>query len=67
VGGRILKSTNFAIEAQPDYFVFGNGKGFGHGVGLCQNGMETKARRGMSYDRILSFYYPASKLKTLYR
>jgi len=67
VGGRSLKSTNFVIETKSDYFVFRNGKGFGHGVGLCQNGMETKARRGMSYKRILSFYYPTSKIKTLYQ
>lgn len=67
VGGRSLKSTNFVIETKSDHFVFRNGKGFGHGVGLCQNGMETKARRGMSYQRILSFYYPTSKIKTLYQ
>lgn len=66
VGGRSLKSTNFVIETKSDHFIFRNGKGFGHGVGLCQNGMETKARRGMSYQRILSSYYPTSKIKTLY-
>jgi len=67
VGGHVLKSTNFVIETEADAFVFRNGKGFGHGVGLCQNGMETKARRGMDYKRILAFYYPTSKVKTLYR
>lgn len=67
LGGRVLKSANFVIETGPDYFVFRNGKGFGHGVGLCQNGMETKARRGMTYREILSIYYPHSKITTLYQ
>ncbi len=66
MGGRILKSTNFKIETKPDHFVFYDGKGFGHGVGLCQFGMETKARRGMPYDRILAAYYPGSTLTRLY-
>ncbi|MFQ5430432.1 MAG: SpoIID/LytB domain-containing protein [Phycisphaerae bacterium] len=66
IGGRVLKSTCFVIETEPDFFVFRNGKGYGHGVGLCQHGMETKARRGMPYDRILAWYYPTSKIMTLY-
>jgi stage II sporulation protein D len=66
VGGRVLKSTNFEIETGPDYFVFRNGKGFGHGLGLCQWGMETKARRGWDYQRILTTYYPGAKVVTLY-
>ena len=66
IGGHRLKSTNFVIETGPDHFIFKEGKGFGHGVGLCQHGMETKARRGMKYDDILAFYYPSSTIKTLY-
>lgn len=66
IGGRTLKSTCFAIENGPGYFVFSEGKGFGHGCGLCQYGMETKALRGMTYREILSFYYPTSKIKKLY-
>lgn len=67
IGGRVLKSTNFVIETLSDQFRFLEGKGYGHGVGLCQSGMETKARRGMDYKRILSIYYPTSRVKTLYR
>ena len=66
VGGRVLKSTNFEIEARAQSFVFKNGKGFGHGVGLCQYGMETKARRGKDYRQILEVYYPRSDIKKLY-
>jgi stage II sporulation protein D len=33
------------------------GRGWGHGVGLCQNGAYGLARVGMSFDRILTHYY----------
>jgi stage II sporulation protein D len=67
VGGRSLKSTRFDIETGRDHFIFKNGQGYGHGVGLCQNGMETKACRGMGYGEILATYYPTSKIATLYQ
>ena len=66
MGGHVVRSTSFAIENGPSTFTFRDGKGFGHGCGLCQFGMETKALRGMSYYEILTFYYPASKVKKLY-
>jgi stage II sporulation protein D len=66
VGGRILKSTNFAIETRPREFIFKEGRGFGHGMGLCQFGMETKARQGMDYHKILAIYYPGAAVKKLY-
>ena len=66
VGGRVLKSTNFDIGVEGDRFIFRNGKGFGHGVGLCQYGMDSKARRGQSYRQILATYYPGSEIKKLY-
>lgn len=66
IGGRTLKSTNFVIETGPDHFIFKDGRGYGHGVGLCQHGMETKARRGMNYKDILASYYPTSKVTTIY-
>ncbi len=33
------------------------GRGWGHGVGLCQNGSYGLARAGMTFDRILEHYY----------
>ena len=38
------------------------GKGFGHGVGLCQWGALAQARLGRSYTQILSHYYPEAQL-----
>ena len=33
------------------------GRGWGHGVGLCQNGAYGMALAGATYDRILEHYY----------
>ncbi len=38
------------------------GKGWGHGVGLCQIGAAVMASRGFDYRQILAFYYPDSRL-----
>ncbi len=42
------------------------GRGFGHGVGMCQFGAEGFARRGWSRDRILSLYYPGAEIFKAY-
>jgi len=41
------------------------GKGWGHGVGLCQEGAREMADRGFNYKKILQFYYPGSKIKDM--
>jgi len=46
-------------------FVF-EGHGWGHGVGLSQNGAYNRARAGHGYKEILSFYYPGTELEKLY-
>ena len=40
------------------------GRGWGHGVGLCQNGAFGLARAGMTYDSILKHYYTGVDLAT---
>ena len=35
-----------------------DGRGFGHGVGLCQEGAMKMARLGYSYDQIIGYYFP---------
>jgi stage II sporulation protein D len=51
-----LKSTFFSVEQKGDVVIF-NGKGYGHGVGLCQEGAMEMARRHYTYKDILNFYY----------
>ncbi|MFT7620345.1 MAG: stage II sporulation protein D [Planctomycetota bacterium] len=41
------------------------GRGFGHGVGLCQNGACGLARLGRSAEEILSHYFPNANLARL--
>lgn len=36
------------------------GKGFGHGVGLCQWGAISLSKMGWSYEDILDHYYPGT-------
>lgn len=51
-----LKSTYFTITQQNDSLLF-DGRGFGHGVGLCQEGAMHRAQIGISYKDIINFYY----------
>ena len=51
-----LKSTFFTIKEEGDNVVF-CGKGFGHGVGLCQEGAMRMAEKGYSYTKIINYYY----------
>ena len=41
------------------------GGGFGHGVGMSQNGAKNMAMEGMNYEEIMAFFYPGIQLKTL--
>lgn len=51
-----LKSTFFSILYDEDLFLL-KGKGYGHGVGLSQEGAMNMARKGYHYTEILNFYY----------
>tara|TARA_R110002096_G_scaffold353021_2_gene546299 strand:- start:955 stop:2091 length:1137 start_codon:yes stop_codon:yes gene_type:complete len=51
-----LRSTFFTAKTQGNT-VFLKGKGYGHGVGLCQEGAMEMAAQGYNYAEILHFYY----------
>lgn len=51
-----LKSAYFHIEELDNEIVL-HGRGFGHGVGLCQEGAMNMARKGKSAEDILHFYF----------
>jgi stage II sporulation protein D len=65
VGYMKLKSLSFEVEKAKDGYVL-EGKGFGHGAGLCQWGARVFAEKGWDYRKILSHYYPGTELQTLY-
>ena len=67
-----LKSSAFEVEyltagqtvnadADWDTLVL-HGKGWGHGVGLCQIGAAVMASQGYTYKEILSHYYPGTEV-----
>ncbi len=64
--GAKIQSTSCTISRSGDEFIFVSGRGFGHGVGLCQYGARQMAREGKTAQEILIYYYPNSKIKTLY-
>jgi len=64
--GSKIQSTCCTIVNLKNEFLFVSGKGFGHGVGLCQYGAREMARQGKTAEQILSFYYPGSRIKTIY-
>ena len=56
-----LYSSAFEVEKNADGFIL-YGKGWGHGVGLCQIGAAVMGDQGIPYDEILTFYYPHAEL-----
>ena len=60
-----LYSSAFDVEKDGDKFVL-KGKGWGHGVGLCQIGAAVMGEQGHPYDDILLFYYRGAEIKRLY-
>lgn len=66
-----LYSSAFDVEALdrvggvPSRFVL-HGKGWGHGVGLCQIGAAVMGSKGYKYDEILLFYYKGAGIEKMY-
>ena len=60
--GNKLRSAACKIVLLEDKWAFSAGRGFGHGVGLCQCGAEAMARKGHTAEEILLYYYPGSRL-----
>jgi len=66
VSSRQLKSMRWTrVQDTGTQFLF-EGRGFGHGVGMCQYGSDGMARAGYSCEQILGLYYPGGELTTLY-
>ncbi len=64
--GRKLQSTICQIVPWGNGWAFLSGRGWGHGVGMCQYGAEGMARRGAKATDILRHYYPGSTLEKIY-
>ncbi|MBI3253006.1 MAG: SpoIID/LytB domain-containing protein [Candidatus Omnitrophica bacterium] len=64
MGGDRIRSAFFTVRTHSDAAEF-SGKGWGHGVGLCQWGALGQALFGKNYKDILKFYYPGSEITSL--
>lgn len=53
----LLPSACFYIKSQKNKTLVLAGGGFGHGLGMSQNGANELAKNGYSYKKILSFFY----------
>jgi len=62
LGWNVLKSSRFDVSRSGSNFVF-RGSGFGHGLGLCQEGAHVMAARGASYQKILEKYFPGTSVR----
>jgi stage II sporulation protein D len=64
--GVILNSTLFSLSAATSGGEVSsltlNGRGYGHGIGMCQWGAIGRARAGQNYRTILETYYPGTTI-----
>jgi stage II sporulation protein D len=61
-----LRSSHMQIQINGDVVTFYDGRGFGHGVGLCQWGMQAMSQHGYDHMHILATYYPGAQVRQLY-
>ncbi|MGB1003395.1 MAG: SpoIID/LytB domain-containing protein [Salibacteraceae bacterium] len=59
-----IRSTNFCVTPVGENVEI-NGKGFGHGVGLSQEGAMKMTLNGYSFEEVLAFYYKRVHLVSL--
>lgn len=60
-----LYSSAFDVEHRDDIFIL-HGRGWGHGVGLCQIGAAVMGEKGYKYTDILLHYYKNAEIKKVY-
>ena len=65
LGPTDMPSDRFAVRTD-DETIRVEGRGFGHGVGMCQWGARGQALAGRTYREILAHYYPSARLFRLY-
>jgi stage II sporulation protein D len=61
IGPNDIRSNNYEVVMK-GYYVDFYGRGWGHGVGLCQWGAYGMAQKEFDYKEILMHYYPGAQL-----
>jgi len=65
VGFSIVWSNDFTVQKNGNTLIF-QGKGAGHGVGVCQWGMAGMAAQGKNHQEILKFYLSGIEIRKMY-
>lgn len=66
--GTVVKSSNllpsafFTIEKNGKSYII-RGRGYGHGIGMSQNGANEMAKAGKTYEEILDYFYPGTQVQ----
>lgn len=63
-GAKSVRSTSFDVARRGSRFTF-TGRGYGHGVGLCQAGALARLKAGARPEQVLTRYYPGTRLVVL--
>ena len=61
IGPNLIRSTLFTAKVQKGKLIF-EGRGWGHGVGMCQWGAYGMAQQGEKAEEILKHYYPGAEI-----
>lgn len=59
---KLLPSAFFSIEKNGKNYII-KGGGYGHGIGMSQNGAQEMAKDGINYKEILQIFYPGTEVK----
>ena len=59
---KLLPSAFFTIEKNGKSYII-EGGGYGHGIGMSQNGANEIAKTGKTYEQILQFFYSGTQVK----
>lgn len=59
---KLLPSAFFTIAKTGGNYII-EGGGYGHGIGMSQNGANEMAKVGKTFDEILQFFYPGTEVK----
>jgi stage II sporulation protein D len=63
LGWNTVRSDLYEIQSAGGRILF-QGRGSGHGIGLCQRGADQMGAEGRSYRDILAYYYPGTAVGT---
>ena len=59
---RLLPSAFFTVAKNGENYII-KGGGYGHGIGMSQNGANEMAKAGKTHVEILKFFYPGTQVK----